>query len=98
MFNMPYIKEELEKIQVLYSYNIGNESHTFLAVVGIPPPSPPLVNQHRRFNMEFDLQSLFGLLCTGVLFGWDPATPPLPRIWALIRGRYRSAKIDDISL
>ncbi len=70
MFNMPYIKEELEKIQVLYSYNIGKESHTFLAVVGIPPPSPPPpVNQHHRFNKEFVLQSLFGLLCTAVLFG-----------------------------
>jgi hypothetical protein len=39
MFNMPYIKEELEKIQVLYSNNIGKEGgHTFLAVVGVPPP------------------------------------------------------------
>ncbi len=28
-------------------------------------------------NMELDLQSLFGLLCTAVLIGWDPATPPL---------------------
>ncbi len=36
MFNMPYIKEELEKIQVLYSKNIGKEGHTFLAVV-VPP-------------------------------------------------------------
>jgi hypothetical protein len=39
-------------------------------------------------NMELDLQSLFELLCTGVLIGWDPATPtPSPRIWARIRGR-----------
>ncbi len=35
-------------------------------------------------------------LCTTVLMGWDPATPP-PRIWTHIRGRYWSAKIDDIS-
>ncbi len=28
--------------------------------------------------MELDLQSLFGLLCTAVLIGWDPATPPFP--------------------
>jgi hypothetical protein len=45
-------------------------------------------------NMESDPQSLFGLLCThctAVLIGWDPATPPLPRIWAHIRGRYWSA-------
>ena len=25
-----------------------------------------------RLNMELDLQSLFGLLCTAVLIGWDP--------------------------
>jgi hypothetical protein len=46
-----------------------------------------------------DLQSLFGLLCTAVLIGSDPATPPFPpnlRIWAHIR--YEGAKIDDISL
>ncbi len=29
-------------------------------------------------NMEVDLQSLFGLLCTAVLIGWDPAIPPFP--------------------
>jgi hypothetical protein len=56
-----------------------------------------------RLDMELYLQSLFGLLCTAVLIGWDPATTPppsSPRIWAHIRGRYRqwSAKIDDISL
>jgi hypothetical protein len=28
--------------------------------------------------MELDLQSLFGLLCTAVLIGCDPATPPSP--------------------
>ncbi len=33
----------------------------------------------RRLNMELDLQSLFGFLCSAVLIGWDPATPP-PRI------------------
>ncbi len=33
---------------------------------------------HHRLNMELDLKSLFGLLCTAVLNGWDPATPPLP--------------------
>jgi hypothetical protein len=49
-------------------------------------------------KIELDLQSLFGLLCTAVLIGRDPATPPLPRIWARIRGRYWSAKINDISL
>ncbi len=34
------------------------------------------IQTHR--NMELYLQSLFGLLCTAVLFGSDPATPPLP--------------------
>ncbi len=28
--------------------------------------------QH-RLNMELDLESLFGILCTAVLIGWDPA-------------------------
>jgi hypothetical protein len=45
-----------------------------------------------RLNMELDLQSLFGLdrhRCTHGL---------RPRIWTHIRGRYWSAKIDDISL
>jgi hypothetical protein len=43
-----------------------------------------------KLIMELDLPSLYGLLCTAVLIGRDPATPP--------RGRYWSAKIDDISL
>ncbi len=53
-----------------------------------------------RLNMELALLSLFGLLCTAVLIGWDTTTPspPSPRIWAHIRERYWSAKIDDISL
>ncbi len=37
-----------------------------------------------------------GSICTAVLIGWDPATPPSPRIWAHIRGRYWSAKVDEI--
>ncbi len=49
-----------------------------------------------RLNIE--LQRLFGLLCAAVLIGWDPATPPSPIIWAHLRGRYWSAKIDDIPL
>jgi hypothetical protein len=51
-----------------------------------------------RLNMELDLQSLFGLLCTAVLIGLCLATPTVTRIWAHIRRRYWSAKIDDISL
>jgi hypothetical protein len=60
--------------------------------------SPSILGVRHRLNMELDLQSLFGFLCTAVLIGLDPATPPFPRIWAHIRGRYWSAKIDDISL
>ncbi len=66
---------------------------------------PPLTvtdlnNASTENHMVLDLQSLFGLLCIAVLIGWDPATPPppAPRIWAHIRGRYWSAKVDDISL
>ncbi len=48
--------------------------------------------------MKVDLQSLFELYVTAVLIGWDPCTiPPIPRIGTRIRGRYWSAKIDDIS-
>ncbi len=55
---------------------------------------------NRRLIMELDLSRLLGLLCTAVLIGWDTATPPPPllRIWTHIRGRYWTAKIDDISL
>ncbi len=34
-----------------------------------------------------------GFMCTAVLNGWDPATPPPPRIGAHMWGRYWSAKI-----
>jgi hypothetical protein len=50
--------------------------------------------QH-RLNTELDLKSLFEFhvhSCT-----YSIAKPP-PRIWAHIRGRYWSAKIDDRSL
>ncbi len=40
-----------------------------------------LVIHKHRLNMELYLQSLFELLWTAVLIGWDPATPSLPRIW-----------------
>ncbi len=43
-----------------------------------------------------------GSMCRAVLISWDTATPPPPHpspiIWAHIRGRYWSAKIDDMSL
>jgi hypothetical protein len=34
--------------------------------------------------MELDLQSLFGLLCTAVLIGGEPATSPHPLAFGLI--------------
>ncbi len=38
-------------------------------------------------------------MCTAVLIDWDPATPSLPPHWdSVLRGRYWSPKIDDISL
>jgi hypothetical protein len=38
-------------------------------------------------------------MCTAVLIGGDPATPPSPPAFGLVlRGRYLSAKLDDISL
>ncbi len=57
--------------------------------------------------MEVDLQSLFGLhvTCCAQLYSLaetphppGPPPPPSPRIGTPIRGRYWSAKIDDISL
>jgi hypothetical protein len=55
--------------------------------------------EHRlNMEIELDLTSLFGLLCTAVYsFAETPQHPP-PRIRAHIRGRYWSAKTDDISL
>jgi hypothetical protein len=53
-----------------------------------------------RLNMELDLQSLFSLYkhsCTHWLGPHNPSAPSR-RMWAHIRGRYWSVKIDDISL
>ncbi len=47
-----------------------------------------------RLNMELDLHVHS---CTHWLRPRNPP-PPIPRIWAHIRGRYWSAKTDDISL
>jgi hypothetical protein len=51
-------------------------------------------------NMKLDLQSLFGLHvhCAQLYSLAETPHPPPPRLWAYIRGRYWSAKIDDISL
>jgi hypothetical protein len=54
---------------------------------------------HNRLNMELDLTSLFALLYVQLYsLAETPQPLPSPRIWAHIRGRYWSAKIDDISL
>ncbi len=53
---------------------------------------------NHRLNMVLDLQSLFGLPLYSCTPWLRPRTPRLPLIWAHIRGRYWSAKIDDISL
>ncbi len=55
---------------------------------------------NHRSNMELDLKSLFGLLVHSCAHWLRPpqSTLPSPRIWAHIRGRYWSVKIDDISL
>ncbi len=44
--------------------------------------------------MELDLQSLFGLHVHSCTYWLRPYNPP-PRIWAQIRGRCWSTKIDD---
>ncbi len=54
-----------------------------------------LVSLNHRLNMDLDLQSLFGLHMHSLR---ESRPRPPPRIWAHIRGRYWSAKIDDISL
>ncbi len=46
--------------------------------------------------MELDLQSLFGLLCTAVLIGWEPEAPPA--FGHMYDGAIGQPKIDDISL
>ncbi len=46
-------------------------------------------------KMELDLQSLCGLYVYGCTHWLRPRNSP--RIWAHRRGRYWSAKIDDIS-
>jgi hypothetical protein len=57
-----------------------------------------------RLNMEVDLQSLFGLhvIVTGCAQLYSlaeaPQPPVSPRIGTRLRGRYWSAKIDDICL
>ncbi len=57
---------------------------------------------NHRLNMEVDLQSLFGLHVTWCAQLYSLAEtshlPPPPAFGLVLRGRYSSAKIDDISL
>jgi hypothetical protein len=58
-----------------------------------------VVGSNHRLNIELDLQSLLGLhvhSCTHCLR--PPASPTPSHLGSYIRGRYWSAKIDDISL
>jgi hypothetical protein len=59
---------------------------------------PKEKNAQVKYGVSLDLQSLFGLLCTAVLRPRNSPLPLPPRIWAHIRGRYWSAKIETTSL
>ncbi len=48
------------------------------------PPDPQREHPAHGLNMELDLQSLFGLLCTAVLIGRDPRISPPPPAFGLI--------------
>ncbi len=52
-------------------------------------------SKDHRLNTELDLKVYLVSMCTVVLIG---SQPPLAPIWAHIRGRFWSARIDDISL
>jgi hypothetical protein len=47
--------------------------------------------------MEIDLQVYLSSCVQLYSLAETPQFPPSPRIWAHIRGRYWSAKLDDIS-
>ncbi len=62
---------------------------SFFVVVG---------NFVHRLNLELDLKIYLGSCVLLYSLAETPRLPPSLRIWAHIRGRYWSAKIDDISL
>ncbi len=73
--NRPYALRDDTKIM----------THTLQWIISLPPPFSNLLRYLKitvpptyRLNIEIDLQSLHGLLCTALLIGWDPATPPFP--------------------
>jgi hypothetical protein len=53
----------------------------------LPTVTKYLVSGNHSLNMELDLQSLFGRLCTVQLYSLAeiPQLPPSPRIWARIQ-------------
>jgi hypothetical protein len=61
-------------------------------VAKLPRPVSPAINVNlgegvtHRWNMELDLQSLFGLLCTAVLIGRTPQLPPPSAFGLLYEG------------
>ncbi len=65
---MNYYKKEIKK------RNKGHSSSTQYVIKNQFKPEHFI----HKLNIELDLQSIFGLLCTAVLIGWDPAIPPLP--------------------
>ncbi len=66
--------------------------------VPLPYQNQASISITMRLNMEFDLQSLFGLHVHSCTHWLRHPPPPTLYIWAHIRGIYWSAKIDDISL
>jgi hypothetical protein len=89
----------------LFVLGLSCQYKRFLFCLGcssLPSTKYFFLTVHHRLNMEIDLQSLYGLhvhSCTHWLRPRNPPyPPPPPGIWAHIRGRYWSAKIDDISL
>jgi hypothetical protein len=59
----------------------------------------PYVVLYHRLNMELDIQKFIWALCAQLYsLAETPQLLLYPSIGALIRGRYWSAKIDDISL
>ncbi len=73
-----------------------------LTGIAFRPQEVRVSSEPYRLNMEVDLQGFFGLHVTGCAqlysFAETPQFPPSPAFGRVLRGRYWSAKIDDISL
>ncbi len=82
--------------------HLPQHPHTLQIASRMTTHSHILIQREYRLNMEVDLQSLFGLhipWCAQLYsLAETPQLPSSPRIRTRIRGRYWSAKIDDISL